>query len=103
MKLEPEDTDSLLTRARVYYSDEEFNKAKKDVDRVLQLRTGDPEAVLLRSAIYAAQGKFGLAIRDTDNLLSLNPDNVPLQVQLGLYHSADDRPRKAIEVFSKVI
>lgn len=98
---------ALLLRAQLYYDKDEFEKAKKDVQRVLNSRPArvqsQVQALLLRSLISAAEGNFSAAIEDMEILVQSNPDNVGLTLQLANMYYGDERPRKAVELFTQVI
>jgi tetratricopeptide (TPR) repeat protein len=103
LKIEPRDVGSLMTRAAVRVTREEFDEALADAGRALELRPGLPQALLLRSEIAVAAGKYPQAISDLRQLLRRDPDNLRLKTQMAAVYLADQRPRKAIELYSSVI
>jgi tetratricopeptide (TPR) repeat protein len=103
LKLNPEDVMALMMRARVKTELNQLAEAKRDVERALEIRPDLTQAVLLRSMIAAQAKKFGEAIADIKILLQADPQNVELRLQIGAYYVADNRPRKAIEMFTQMI
>ena len=103
LKLNPEDVLALILRARVKTEMNQLAEAKKDVERALEIRPDLTQAVLLRSMIAAQAKKYGEAIADIKMLLQADPQNSELRLQIGAYYMADNRPRKAIELFSQML
>lgn len=103
LKIEPQDRIALYMRARVHYLQEKFDAAREDLGKFMQLEPASPQGVLLRSMIAAGEKRFHEAISDLQLLLRANPKNVELRLQLGAYLVADQRPRKAIEVYTSII
>lgn len=103
IKLEARDIEALSMRARLYYTQERYALAAEDVRRCLQVAPDLPEAILLRSLVSAAQNDMSSAIRDMERILEKDPENLDWQLQLGLYYNADERPRKAVELYTKLV
>jgi tetratricopeptide (TPR) repeat protein len=103
LKIEPQDRIALYMRARVHYLQDKFDAARDDLGKFMQLEPASPQGVLLRSMIAAGEKRFHEAISDLQLLLRANPKNVELRLQLGGYLVADQRPRKAIEIFTAII
>ena len=103
IKLDKRSIAVLMLRARLWMMKENVDEAMKDVDRVLELEPGDRPAIMLRSLLLAEKGNFQGAISAIEGLLRDDPENVELQMQLASLHNADKRPRKAIEILSKII
>jgi tetratricopeptide (TPR) repeat protein len=103
VKLDPDDLGLVLMRARLQHAAGRHDLAEQDVDRVLQARADIRPAIELRSSILAAKGKYAEAAQDIAELLKKEPDNVLLQLQLGIYLNAGSQSHKAIEVFDKIL
>jgi tetratricopeptide (TPR) repeat protein len=103
LKVEPRDVAALLIRARVHQEQKDYAAARSDVERVLVISPDLPQGVILRSLISAAEGKLVDAIADMQAVLEKDPSNVPWRLQLASYYLQDKRPRKAIEVFTKIL
>jgi tetratricopeptide (TPR) repeat protein len=101
--IEPSSVAALLSRSQLYSEREEYDEALADIDRVLELQPSYPPALLLRSAVAQFKGDFQLAIRDLKRLLRRDPENVALQLQIAAIHVMDERPRKAVERYTKII
>jgi tetratricopeptide (TPR) repeat protein len=92
-----------MMRARIYLTQRKTDEAKADVERVLERNAGVVEAILLRSMIYANEGNFAAAITDMKQIARAAPDNQPVKLQLAGLYAADERPRKAIEIYEEVL
>lgn len=103
LKINPEDVFALLMRARVRTEQEDLEGAKRDVQQAIEIRPDMNQAILLRSMIAAQAKRFGEAIADIKLLLQADPQNKELRLQIGTYYLADNRPRKAIELFTEML
>lgn len=103
LKVDDENIPALLMRARVYSATDENEKALADVNRALELRPGLVQGLELRSALLAATDKLEDAIGDLRKLLHADPERIEWRLQLAMYHQADGRPRKAIQLFNEIL
>ena len=103
LKLDEENIPALLMRARVRQLQGKSDEALKDVNRALEIRPGLVQGLELRSALLAASDKLEEAIGDLRKLLHADPQHTEWRLQLALYHQADDRPRKAIQLFTEIL
>lgn len=58
---------------------------------------------MLRSSIAAAAGEFDKAIQQLQRLLRRDPGNVELKLQIAVLYQANQRPRKAIEIYNGLL
>ncbi len=103
LEVEVDGIPALLMRARVQQALGETEQALKDVNRALELRPGLVQGLELRSALLAASDKLEEAIGDLRKLLHADPDRLEWRLQLAMYHQADGRPRKAIQLFTEIL
>lgn len=103
LKIEPQDGVALYMRARLHLFQDDYAAAREDLNKFLQLQPGSPQGILLRSLVAAGEKRFHEAIADLQLILRADPQNVELRMQLGSYLVADQRPRKAIELFTTLI
>jgi tetratricopeptide (TPR) repeat protein len=103
LKVEEDGIPALLMRARVHQALDETDKALADVNQALKVRPGLVAGLELRAALLAASDKLEEAIGDLRKLLHADPDRMEWRLQLALYHQADDRPRKAIQLFNEIL
>jgi len=103
LKIDPDNLLALYTRSRLHLMQDEFKLAREDLDKFMKSRGNSVQGVLLRSMISAAEGNFRDAIDDIQLLLRNEPGNTQYRIQLGTLYVGDQRPRKAIEVFTSVI
>lgn len=98
----PDSLEVLIARARLYEREKAYDKAMADVDRVLEIRPGLPAALLLRADIATTQNHLADAIIDLKRLQAVEPDNPGVLLQLATLLQADERPRRAIELYNKL-
>ena len=103
LDLKPRDLQALLMRAELNLQSDNLDNAKRDVDLALIIRPGLIRAILLRSLILAGQGNFSSAASDMELLCQNDPENTPWKLQLAMMYYGDERPNKAIDIYSKVI
>lgn len=101
--LDPANAGVLLLRATVYQQLDKKDLALADVDRVLKLRPGQPLAMQLRAALLAGSNKFEEAISQLEALQRISPDDPDVDLQLAMFYNVEGKPRKAVELFSKVL
>jgi tetratricopeptide (TPR) repeat protein len=101
--LEPANPAVLLLRASVYQEKDDAEKALADVDQVLKAHPDLPIAMRFRASILAQSGKFDLAARQLEELQKSEPADLEVELQLGLFYSAEKQYKKAIEKFQAVL
>ena len=101
--LEPGNLGVLLLRASVLQELDQTDKALADVDRVLQIEPDLAPAIQLRVRLLAGSGKFGEAISQLEKLQEASPKDVAVALQLAMFYNAEDRPRKAIEIYTQIL
>ncbi len=106
LALQPKDPSSLLQRAEISLFQKDIKSAKRDLKSASDL---DPviadsdQAIFVRCLIAVEEGRMPDAINDMKELVSRDPGNPSRQLQLANLYLQDDRPRKAIEVFSAIL
>lgn len=103
LKIEPKDLLALMMRAQLNMNRNKAKETVDDLNQVLQLRPGMPQAILLRSIAHTANENFPAAITDLERLLQGDPDNTGLLLQIGGVYSLDQRPRKAIKIYTDIL
>ena len=103
IEIQKNNFEALMLRAGVYLDNEDYDLALEDVNRTLEVVPGLKRAYLLRSYILAGKEEFDPAIRDILLLAQDEPSNLDFINQLGYLCNASDRPRKAVEFFSRVL
>lgn len=101
--LEPDNLQVLLLRASVYQELDEPEKALADVDQALRLKPGLGPAMRLKALLLAGSGKFNQAIQQLEEVQKNEPEDVAVALHLAIFYNAEQRPRKAIEVYSQVL
>jgi tetratricopeptide (TPR) repeat protein len=103
LTIDPQDRIALYMRARLHLIQDNPDAARADLNKFMQLQPNSPQGLLLRSMIAAQEKRFHEAIADIQLLLRADPKNVELRMQLGSYLVADQRPRKAIDIYTAII
>ncbi len=106
LALQPKDPVSLLQRAEIALFQNDIKSAKRDLKaasdidpRVAQL----DQAIFVRCLVAVEEGRMADAINDMKLLVSRDPSNVGRQLQLANLYQQDERPRKAIDVYSAIL
>ena len=102
-QLDPTNLVMLLLRASVYEEMNEKEKALADIDRALKLAPDLTEAMRLRAVILAGSGKFAEAATQLEQLHRETPADENVALQLALFYNAAKRPRKAVQMFDKML
>ena len=103
VKKNPQNAGAILFRARVHLVQENLDRAKKDVNFILQINPTFSEGLVLRSMISAQEKNYTAAIADMEKVLKQDPSNLQWNLQLGGYLATSGRPRKAVELFTKLV
>lgn len=106
LALQPKDPVSLLQRAEIALFRNDIKSAKRDLKAASDLNPAIAEsdqAVFVRCLVAVEEGRMADAINDMKLLVSRDPANVGRQLQLANLYQQDDRPRKAIDVYSAIL
>ncbi|MCG8651586.1 MAG: tetratricopeptide repeat protein [Pirellulales bacterium] len=106
LALQPRDAASLLQRAEISLFQKDVKAAKRDLksasDLDVRIANSD-QAVFVRCLIAVEEGRMADAINDMKLLVSRDPGNIARQLQLASLFQQDERPRKAIDVYSAIL
>jgi tetratricopeptide (TPR) repeat protein len=106
LALQPKDPVSLLQRAEIALFQNDIKSAKRDLKAASDI---DPrveqldQAIFVRCLVAVEEGRMADAINDMKLLVSRDSSNVGRQLQLANLYQQDERPRKAIDVFSAIL
>jgi tetratricopeptide (TPR) repeat protein len=106
LALQPKDPISLLQRAEIALFRNDIKSAKRDLKAASDLNPlveQMDQAVFVRCLVAVEEGRMADAINDMKLLVSRNPSDIGRQLQLANLYQQDDRPRKAIDVFSAIL
>ena len=104
--MQPKDPMSLLQRAELALDRDDVKAAKEDFRAALQAAPQiiNAEATIaLRSRIALQENRLADAINDAQLLLNAKPGDLFRRLRLATLYSLDNRPRKAIEIFSSIL
>jgi len=101
--LEPNNLGVLLMRASVYQQLDRPEEGLADVDQALRLEPGLGPAMRLRAMLLAGSGEFDQAIAQLEELQKREPADVSDRLRMAVLLGADQRPRKAIEIYSQIL
>jgi tetratricopeptide (TPR) repeat protein len=104
--MQPKDPMTLLQRAEVSLDRDDIKSAKEDF-RAAVLAAPQIEnaelVIALRSRIALAENRIADAINDAQLLADRNPDNLFHRLRLASLFTLDKRPRKAIDILSRIL
>lgn len=103
IELAPDNLAALLVRASVYFESQQPERALADVERAIEVQPQRVEPHIMRAELLAATKRMDEAIAHLEELEQAAPKNVQILSQLGTFYVIDGQPRKAIEVFSRVL
>ncbi len=104
--IQPKDPMTLLQRAELALDRDDVKSAKADFRAALQAAPQiiNAEATIsLRSRIALQENRLADAINDAQLLLNARPGDMFRRLRLATLYSMDDRPRKAIDIYSTVL
>ncbi|MDB4644786.1 tetratricopeptide repeat protein [Rubripirellula sp.] len=104
--IQPKDPMTLLQRAELALDRDDVKAAKADFRAALKVAPQiiNVEATIaLRSRIALQENRLADAINDAQLLLNARPDDIFRRLRLGTLYSLDNRPRKAIDIYSSVL
>lgn len=106
LAMQPRDPIALLQRAEIALGRDDVKSAKEDLkaatDIAPQVEQID-QAIVVRCFIAIEEGRFADAISDMQILVERNPNDSFRQLQLGSLYLQDERPRKAIEIYTALL
>ena len=103
LEISPDNVDTLLLRASIYYQQDKPELALADVEQAIRLQPQRLQSHLMRAEIYAATDRMQQAIGQLEQLLRLAPGQKELMVQLSSFYQIDERPRKSIEMLTQAL
>lgn len=95
LKLEPENSDALLTRARLALLDNDANAAIADTRTILKGSPDSPIALALQAAAQERIGAPNLALDNYKKILEKNPDNVSILISAARIELAQNQTEDA--------
>lgn len=102
LELQPGEPLTLVHRAEVYLRSGRFDEALADVDAVLE-KQPVVLAHRIRAEVLANMKRLPEAIAEMEKVAAATPNDPELKMQLALYYQVDNKPRKAIEVYTEVL
>ena len=104
--IQPKDPMTLLQRAELSLDRDDVKAAKADFRAALQAAPQiiNAEATIaLRSRIALQENRLADAINDAQLLLDARPGDLFRRLRLATLYSLDNRPRKAIDIYTSVL
>lgn len=102
LELQPGEMLTLVHRAEVYLRSGRFDEALADVDAVLE-KQPLVLAHRIRAEVLANMNRLQEAIDEMNSVSAAMPNDIELKMQLALYYQVDNKPRKAVEVYSEIL
>jgi tetratricopeptide (TPR) repeat protein len=103
LAIDEKDIEALLVRAIILADKKRFDEALSDVNKVLEVQPLLVRGLWTRSVIQASNKNYVEAIKDVKTLASNDPTNEDLQLQLAALYNAMDEPRRALDVYDRIL
>lgn len=94
--------DLLLFKIELLYDFNEFDKALKCCETILESYKNDREAYFNRISIYIAQNDYDTALKVLDQALKIDPNLVFFLNLKGIIYIRKNSPDEALEIFNKI-
>ena len=101
--IDENDIEALLVRATILADKKRFDEALRDVNKALELQPGLVQALWRRSLVFAANKQYDEAVKDIKLLAANDPANELIQLQLGALYNAMEEPRRALDIYDRVL
>jgi tetratricopeptide (TPR) repeat protein len=98
-----EDAVTSYYLARVYYNQKRFDQALEEVQRSIKKNPKAPGAYNLKGVVLNQLGRYAEAAGSFEAGLVLSPDDINLQVNLGIAYINSNEPAKARPVLEKAL
>ena len=94
----------LRMKAQILLRNEENDdKTLKVLDRATKLDPYDMQTRRLRLSFFAARQQFSNATEEAKRIVEKEPRNSEMMNQLALLYAADEKPKKAIEIYGSLL
>lgn len=91
----------LYEKALAYYENDEFEKALRLVEKILEMNSKNHRAYLLKGKIYAHQEKHNKAIEACLKAVEVNPLLASAHYLLGVLYNKQKKQRAAVDEFKR--
>lgn len=103
IQLDADEIEALIVRATILSDRKQFTEALADINHVLEVQPNLVRGLWIRSLINASSKNYQKAIEDVELLAENSPENDAFQLQLAALSNALEKPRKAIEIYDRVL
>jgi len=90
-KLNPDDTNLIITEANIAYASKDMNSYKKLINEALEKKPNDPELLFNLGVVSAETGNSEDAKKFYEKVISLDPKNFNAYNNMGLLMIAEDQ------------
>ncbi len=95
---------ALQKKARILLLDKENDEETiKVLERAIKLDPYDMDTRLIRMQFFTAREQYSSATEEAEKILEKDPRNIGVMDRLALLYSLDDKPKKAIEIYSGLL
>ncbi|MBM3244736.1 MAG: tetratricopeptide repeat protein [Candidatus Omnitrophica bacterium] len=94
---------NYLSRANVYFHNDQYEQAISDYGKVIQLNSGSTEIYLKRGDAYFRDGQYDRAIADYSEAIKLYPDFAESRLKRGDAYFRQGRYEQAINNYTEAI
>lgn len=103
IELQENYTDAYLSRAHLFYEENDIPKAKKDVEKILSYDPENEDAIILQGDILLKEGKLEEAQTTYQHIIDSNPFNRDAYIRLGSLYQGQKEWDKAIQLYNDAL
>ncbi len=96
-------TEAYINLAKIYYSENQKDKAFKELSKAIDLGSKYYDAYLGRGIIYLKKEEYQKALKDLNFAIKLNPKSVKAYKARGMIYGDEGKIEKALSDFNKAI
>ena len=104
LELNEDSIKALQMKAQILSIDEENDEETlKVLDKAIRLDSYDKSTRRLRMRFFDSRQQYPKAVREANKILEKDPNDMEVMSQLAILYSLDEKPKKAIEIYSGLL
>lgn len=102
LKRNGKDLDAYLQRGELYLEAGKYADAEVDLNRVVKMKPDSPEAHYVLSKLHQFRGALRLQRQELNEALRLNPQLLPVRLELARALTRDNMPKSALDLLDEL-
>ncbi|MDA7951323.1 MAG: tetratricopeptide repeat protein [Pirellulaceae bacterium] len=102
-KKQPTALEFRMLLVRLYLAEDHLEKAEKELQGIEVFIKDFPEVRYLRSLLHSVKEEYDESAEIIEELLEGDPENVEWQTRLAQIYNAQEKPKKALVIYEKLI